>query len=150
MDALDREILAQLQRDGRLTLTELADRVGLSVSPCHRRLRTLERAGIITGYRAQVDPAKVGLGFEALVFVTMDTTSADTVAAFEEAVRAVPQVLRAERLFGDPDYLLRVVAADLPSYQELWDTRLAALPGVHRVASTIVMKSIVQDRGLPF
>jgi len=109
----------------------------------------LERAGIITGYRAQVDPAKIGLGFEALVFVTMDTTSADTVAAFEEAVRAVPQVLRAERLFGDPDYLLRVVAADLPSYQELWDTRLAALPGVHRVASTIVMKSVVQDRGLP-
>lgn len=149
MDALDREILAQVQSDGRLTLTELADRVGLSVSPCHRRLRALERDGVITGYRAQLDPAKVGLGFEALVFVTMDTTSADTVAAFEEAVAAVPQVLRAERLFGDPDYLLRVVAADLPSYQELWDTRLAALPGVHRVGSTIVMKSIVQDRGLP-
>ncbi|WOP18255.1 Lrp/AsnC family transcriptional regulator [Raineyella sp. LH-20] len=149
MDALDREILAHLQSDGRLTLTELADRVGLSVSPCHRRLRALERDGVITGYRAQLDPAKVGLGFEALVFVTMDTTSADTVAAFEEAVAAVPQVLRAERLFGDPDYLLRVVARDLPSYQELWDTRLAALPGVRRVGSTIVMKSIVQDRGLP-
>lgn len=149
MDALDREILAQLQADGRLTLTELAERVGLSVSPCHRRLRALEHEGIITGYRARLDPAKVGLGFEALVFVTMDTTSAETVAAFEAAVAAVPHVIRAERLFGSPDYLLRVIAADLAAYQHLWDTHLATLPGVRRVASTIVMKSIVQDRGLP-
>lgn len=149
MDALDREILAQLQADGRLTLTELAERVGLSVSPCHRRLRALEQEGIIIGYRAQLDPAKVGLAFEALVFVTMDKTSAEMVAAFEAAVAAVPHVIRAERLFGSPDYLLRVIAADLAAYQQLWDTHLATLPGVQRVASTIVMKSIVHDRGLP-
>ncbi|QGF24568.1 Lrp/AsnC family transcriptional regulator [Raineyella fluvialis] len=149
MDLLDREILSQLQGDGRLTLTELAGRVGLSVSPCHRRLRALEHEGVITGYHAQLDPAKVGLTFEALVFVTMDSTSAATVAAFETAVVAVPHVIRAERLFGSPDYLLRIIAADLPDYQRLWDTHLATLPGVRRLESTIVMKTLVRDRGLP-
>ena len=149
MDALDREILAQVQADGRLTLTELADRVGLTVSPAHRRLRALEKDGVITGYRAQLDPAKVGLGFEALVFVTLTDSSADMVAAFEQAVLDIPSVLLAQRLFGTPDYLLRVVATDLTGYQQLYDRELATIPGVQRLTSTLVMKSIVENRGLP-
>ena len=83
MDEIDRKILAELQQDGRLTVTELADRVRLTPAPCHRRLRELERTGVITGYRAVLDPAAVGLGFEALVSVTMDREDADTIAAFE-------------------------------------------------------------------
>lgn len=149
MDSIDRKILAVLQDDGRLTITELAARIGLSVSPCHRRLRELERSGAILGYRALVDPAALGLGFEALVFVTMRQEDRATLLGFEAAVAAVPHVLQAQRLFGDPDYLLRVLTADLGAYQRLEDDVLAALPGVQRLNSTLVMKQVVQDRPLP-
>ena len=101
VDAIDRKIIALLQADGRLTLTDLADRVGLSVSPCHRRLRELERGGVITGYRAVVNPAALGLTFEALVFVTMAQEDRDTLQAFEAGLAAIPNVVSAERLFGD-------------------------------------------------
>lgn len=149
MDAIDREILAALQQDGRLTITELAARVGLSVSPCHRRLRELERSGAIRGYRAVVDGEALGLAFEALVFVTMRQEDRETILGFEAAVAVIPNVMQAERLFGDPDYLLRVVTADLAAYQRLQDDKLTALPGVQRMTSTLVMKRIVHDRPLP-
>ncbi|MEU5547310.1 Lrp/AsnC family transcriptional regulator [Streptomyces sioyaensis] len=149
MDAMDRKILAELQLDGRLTVTELAARVQLSVSPCHRRLRDLERQGAIRGYRAIVDPAAVGLHFEALVFATLRWEDRDTVTAFEEAVAAVPHVLQAQRLFGEPDYLLRVATTDLTAFQQLYDQQLARLPGVQRLTSTLVMKHLIDDRPLP-
>jgi DNA-binding Lrp family transcriptional regulator len=149
MDAIDRKILALLQEDGRLTVTELAARVGLSVSPCHRRLREMERSGVIRGYRAVVDPDAVGLTFQALVFVTMRQEDRDTLLGFEAAVAGIPNVVQAQRLFGDPDYLLRIVTADLAAYQRLEDDTLSALPGVQRLNSTLVMKQIVNDRPLP-
>jgi DNA-binding Lrp family transcriptional regulator len=149
VDSVDRKILAALQGDGRLTVTELAGRVGLSVSPCHRRLRELERSGVIRGYRAVVDTDAVGLAFEAIVFVTMRQEDRETVLGFEAALARIPHVVQAERLFGDPDYLLRVVTADLASYQRLQDEELLALPGVQRMTSTLVMKRIVHDRPLP-
>ena len=149
MDKIDRKILALLQEDGRLTVTELAQRVGLSVSPCHRRLRELERAGTIRGYRALVDPTALGLTFQALVFVTMRQEDRDTLLGFEAAVAAVPNVVQAQRLFGDPDYLLRIVTADLAAYQRLEDDVLSALPGVQRLNSTLVMKQVVNGRPLP-
>jgi DNA-binding Lrp family transcriptional regulator len=149
MDGVDRKILALLQEDGRLTVTELAARVGLSVSPCHRRLRELERAGTIRGYRAVVNPDAVGLRFEALVFVIMRQEDRETLLAFERAVAAVPNVVQAQRLFGDPDYLLRIVTEDLAAYQRLEDDTLSALPGVQRLNSTLVMKQVVADRPLP-
>jgi DNA-binding Lrp family transcriptional regulator len=149
VDAIDRQILAELQAEGRLTVAELADRVRLSAGPCHRRLRELERSGVIVGYRAVVDPAAVGLGFEVLVNVTMDREDAATITAFESALAAVVEVRHAERLFGDPDYLLRVATADLASYAALRDEKLATLPGVQRLTSTIVMKRVVDDRPLP-
>jgi DNA-binding Lrp family transcriptional regulator len=96
IDAVDRQILAELQQDGRLTVTELAARVNLSISPCHRRLRDLERDGAIRGYRAVVDPAAVGLNFEALVFATVHWENESTVADFERAVAAIPHVLQAQ------------------------------------------------------
>ncbi|GAA2840598.1 MULTISPECIES: Lrp/AsnC family transcriptional regulator [Crossiella] len=149
MDAVDRKILAVLQEEGRLTLTELAQRVQLSVSPCHRRLRALERDGTIRGYRAVVDPAALGLNFEALVFVTMRQEDRETLLSFEDALTRIPNVLLAQRLFGDPDYLLRIVTADLAAYQQLEDDVLSALPGVQRLNSTLVMKRVVNDRSLP-
>jgi DNA-binding Lrp family transcriptional regulator len=149
VDCIDRKILAELQRDGRVSITELAARVSLSVSPCHRRVRELERTGVVRGYRAEVDPEALGLGFEALVLITMRQEDRETIAAFEAAVADLDQVIAAQRLFGDPDYLLRVVAADLRAYQELYDDRLAVLPGVERLTSTIVMKDVVAERPLP-
>ena len=149
MDSLDRKILAELQQNGRLTVTELAGRVGLSLSPCHRRLRALEQSGAISGYQAHLDANALGLSFEALVFATMRAGDRDTVDAFEQAVAAIPNVLQAQRLFGDPDYLLRVITRDLPAYQHLYDNRLATLPGVQRLSSTLVMKSVVENRPLP-
>jgi DNA-binding Lrp family transcriptional regulator len=149
MDRIDRQILAELQGNGRLTITELAAKVGLSLSPCHRRVRELERSGVITGYRAVVDRESVGLAFEALVFVTMHQEDRDTLLGFEEAVSRIPNVVQAQRLFGDPDYLLRVVTADLNAYANLEDDTLAALPGVQRLTSTLVMKHVVSDRPIP-
>jgi DNA-binding Lrp family transcriptional regulator len=149
MDAIDKKILAELQDDGRLSLTDLAERIGLSLSPTHRRVRDLERTGAIRGYRAVVDPDAVGLTFEALIFVTMRQEDRDTLLAFERALAAIPNVLQAQRLFGDPDYLVRVRTTDLAAYAELEDNTLAALPGVQRLNSTLVMKRVVDDRAVP-
>ena len=149
MDGTDRKILALVQEDGRMSVTELAARVGLSVSPCHRRLRELEGTGVIYGYRALIDPNALGLPFEALVFVTMNQEDRDTLLAFESRVADIPNVVEAQRLFGDPDYMLRVVTSDLSAYQRLQDDKLSALPGVMRMTSTLVMKRVVNDRPLP-
>lgn len=149
MDVIDQEILAELQTHGRLSVTDLAARIGLSVSPTHRRVRDLERSGTITGYRAVVDPTRVGLAFEALVFVTMRQEDRETLLGFEAAVADIPNVLQAQRLFGDPDYLLRVRTTDLDAYAALEDDVLATLPGVQRLNSTLVMKNVVIDRPLP-
>lgn len=149
VDAIDRKILAELQVEGRLSVTDLAARVGLSVSPCHRRLRDLERSAIITGYRATVDANALGLTFEALAFVTMRQEDRDTLLSFEAQLAKIPDVIQAQRLFGDPDYLVRVVVADLAAYQQLEDDHLAALPGVQRITSTLVMKHVVANRPLP-
>ena len=147
MDAIDREILAQLQEDGRITLTDLADRVRLSVSRCQRRVRELERTGVIRGYQAKVDPAALGLGFEVFVFVTLSRPEA--VGDFDDAIAAIPQVIEAQRLFGEPDYLLRVVTASLTAYQQLYDQSLVRLPGVQGLRTTLVMKQVVPLRPLP-
>jgi DNA-binding Lrp family transcriptional regulator len=147
VDAIDRKILAELQREGRLSITDLADRVGLSVSPCHRRLRELERSGTITGYRATVDPSAVGYGFEAIVFVTMASAERSVLEAFERAVADETHITQAERLFGDPDYLLRIATEDLPAFQRLYDDSLGRLPGVRGLRSTLVMKRVA-DRAV--
>ena len=149
MDDVDRKILAELQADGRLTITELAERVQLSVSPCHRRLRSLEQSGVISAYRAHLDPTAVGLTFSALVFVTLRDGDRSAVEAIEAAVLQLVEVTQAQRLFGDPDYLLHVVTKDLPSFQRLYDDKLSTLPGVQRLSSTLVMKDVVRDRPLP-
>lgn len=149
MDEIDRKILAELRADGRLSLTELADRVRLSLSPCHRRVRNLEHTGVIAGYHAAINPAAVGLEFEAWVFVTMRSAERDVLDAFEQALMAVPAVVSAQRLFGDPDYQLRVLAANLGGYQKLYDEHLATLPGVQRLTSTLVMKNIIDNRPPP-
>ena len=144
MDAIDREILAALLEDGRATMTNVADRVGLSLSACHRRFKDLQTDGVITGFRAELDAARLGMPFEALVIVTLGTVEHTGVVAFEEAVAQVENVVAAHRLFGEPDYQLRVVARSLQDYQELYDARLTQLPSVSRLTSTLVMKTVVE------
>ncbi|MEV7792161.1 Lrp/AsnC family transcriptional regulator [Streptomyces sp. NPDC087512] len=147
MDAMDRKIIALLQAEGRITLTDLAERVRLSVSRCQRRVRDLEAAGVIRGYRAVVDAAAMGYGFEVLAFATLSRP--DAITDFDAALADIPEIIEAQRLFGEPDYLIRVVTADLPSYQHLYETVLIHLPGVRSLNSTIVMKQAVRPRPLP-
>lgn len=149
MDAIDRKILSELQEDGRLSMTDLASRIGLSLSSCHRRVRELEASGAIERYRAKVSPAALDLNFEAIAFVTLARTDPATVTEFEEAVKRIPNVIEAERLFGEPDYVLRVLTKDLTAYQELFDGELGEVPGVQRIASTLVMKRLHSDRIIP-
>ncbi|MGW0711513.1 Lrp/AsnC family transcriptional regulator [Streptomyces sp. NPDC002643] len=147
MDAVDRRIVALLQAQGRITFTELADKVRLSVSRCQRRVRELEADGVIRGYSALVDAAALGYGFEVLLFATLSRP--DAVDEFDEALAGVPEVIEAQRLFGEPDYLIRVVSADLLSYQHLYENVLIRLPGVRGLNSTIVMKNVVSPRPYP-
>jgi len=149
MDATSREMLSLLQEDGRMSATDLAQRVGLSLSSCHRRLKDLEQSGVIDRYRAVVVPEAVGLGFEAIVFVTLGVTDVETISAFEAAALEVPNIVDAQRLFGEPDYILRLLTRDLAAYQELYDSVLGSLPGVQRLTSTLVMKRLVSDRTVP-
>ena len=149
MDDTDCNILAELQRDGRISLTDLAERVGISLSSCQRRVRSLEQEGIISGYRAYIDPARFGLNFSAIVFVTLREGDRQAVSTFEAALKEIPQIIQAQRLFGDPDYMLHVIAQDLPAFQKLYDEKLSGLSGVQRLTSTLVMKTVVKDRALP-
>jgi len=146
VDRTDKKIIAELQSDGRLSLTELAEKVGLSLSPCHRRVKSLEESGIISGYRAQVDTSKLGLSFSVIVFVSLEKADRKAVSSFEEAVVEVPEVITAQRLFGNPDYMLHVLTRDMESFQRLYDLNLSALPGVQRLTSTLVMKTVVHNR----
>jgi Lrp/AsnC family leucine-responsive transcriptional regulator len=142
MDKLDRAIIAHLAADGRLTNTELADRVGLSPSPCLRRVRQLENNGVITGYHAAVDPAAVGRGFQVLLHVEMAMQDRATIEAFEAEVLRIDDVVACRRMFGHPDYLLWVEVADLDAYERLYMTKLTELPGVARTNSQFTMKLV--------
>ncbi|MFI5527989.1 Lrp/AsnC family transcriptional regulator [Kitasatospora sp. NPDC051853] len=148
MDRIDRDILRELQRDGRLSNQELAQRVGLTPSPCLRRVRQLEEDGVIEGYRAVVNPDAVGRGFEVLVSVEV-RREREAVEAFEAALQDIPDVIEAYRLFGSPGCLLRIAVADLKSYERLWIEKLTTLAGVTEVNSQIIMKRIKAPSGLP-
>jgi DNA-binding Lrp family transcriptional regulator len=148
MDAIDRSILRELQADGRLTNQELAARVGLTPSPCLRRVRQLEDDGVIQTYRAVVDPVAVGRGFE--VFASVEVRrDRESVAAFEAEVRSTPDVVEAYRLYGSPGSLLRIAVADSDAYERFWTDRLIALPGVSDVNSQMIMKRIKTPQGVP-
>ncbi|WP_457028286.1 Lrp/AsnC family transcriptional regulator [Kitasatospora sp. P5_F3] len=148
MDQIDRDILRELQRDGRLSNQELAQRVGLTPSPCMRRVRQLEQDGVIRGYRAVIDPAAVGRSFEVLVSVEV-RREREAVEAFEAALQEIPDVIEAYRLFGSPGCLLRIAVEDLKAYERLWIERLTTLAGVTEVNSQIIMKRVKEPSGLP-
>ncbi|GAA3084935.1 Lrp/AsnC family leucine-responsive transcriptional regulator [Kribbella aluminosa] len=142
MDEVDRAILGVLETDGRISNADLAARVGLSPSPCLRRVQRLERAGVIRGYRALIDPAAIGRGLRVLAGIRLVRHARDDVAAFERAVVELPEVVYCHHVTGNFDYLLQVEVADLPAYEEFHAHQLAALPAVATVTSYVTMKTL--------
>jgi DNA-binding Lrp family transcriptional regulator len=142
VDKVDHAIIEQLQANGRLSNIELAERVGLSPSPCLRRVRQLESSGVIRGYHAAIDPAAVGRGFNVTLHVEMAAQDRATLEAFEAAVLDIDAIVQCQRMFGQPDYLIHVAVADLDSYERLYSTQLIGLPGVARTNSQFAMKLV--------
>jgi DNA-binding Lrp family transcriptional regulator len=145
VDRIDRAIIDQLRRDAHLTNTELADRVGLTPSPCHRRVRRLEDEQIILGYHARIAPEALGRGFEAYVDFELTNQAKETVQRFETELVAFDEVIEARRMFGAPDYQALVAAADLPAYERFMTEHLMALPGLARLQSRFAMKTLKSD-----
>jgi Lrp/AsnC family transcriptional regulator, leucine-responsive regulatory protein len=142
LDALDRRILAELQRDGRLSHQDLSERVGLSPTPCARRMRQLQDEGYITGYSAQVDEAKMGFGFSVFVSVKLDRQVDDQLVAFEGAVAQYPEVVDCWLMTGNRDYLLRVAVSGLDEFERFLTGRLTKVPGVASLESSIPIRRV--------
>ncbi|ONI81275.1 ArsR family transcriptional regulator [Actinosynnema sp. ALI-1.44] len=142
MDSIDKAIIDQLTRNGRLTNLELADRVGLSPSPCLRRVRNLENSGVITGYHAAVSATAVGRGFQVLLHVEMAAQDKKTIEAFEAEIREIDEAVECRRMFGHPDYLIWIAVPDLEGYEALYMSKLTALPGVARTHSQFTMSTV--------
>jgi Lrp/AsnC family transcriptional regulator, leucine-responsive regulatory protein len=149
LDRIDRRILAELQRDGRLQNVDLAGRVGLSPSPCLRRVRLLEEAGVIGRYVALLDPGKVGAGFIVFARVWLNGQDEDTVSHFVETVAAFPQVMECHLMAGDCDFMLKVAVADLDAYRRFQVEHLNRIRGVQNVRTEIPMQKIKQTTELP-
>jgi len=150
IDRYDRRILEVLQEDGRISNQDLAERIGLSPSPCLRRVRALEEVGIIEGYRAMVSAEKLGLSLMALVHISMDRHTPERFERFDAAVRALPQVLECLLITGqEADYQLKVVVQDMNAYQDLLLNRLTRIEGVTGVHSSFVLRRVIERTALP-
>jgi len=145
LDDIDRRIVAALQAEGRLAMVDLADKVGLSPTPCQRRVKRLEDEGVIARYAALVSPPTVGLSLQAMVQVTLDDHSEKTVEAFEAAIRARPEVVACYAMTGDMDFLLHVLATDLASFSEFAMKALLRMPGVRGTRSSFIMQAVKSD-----
>ena len=146
IDAIGRNILQQLSRDGRISNLELAERVGLSPSACLRRVQELERSGVIKGYRAVIDPAKLGLTFLAYVTVGLSSHTKKSQAGFEAAMAEAPEVRECHNITGTIEYLLRVETENLASYKHFHTEVLGVLPQVHSITTYVLMDSPKDER----
>ncbi len=148
-DAIDRRLLDALQGEARLTNVELADRAGLSASPCLRRVKILEREGVIQGYRAVLDRRKLGLALTVFVGLKIERHRDEEATAFQQAMRAVPEVIACHLISGEHDFLLEVVVADLEAYEEFLLGTLLKLPGVSDVRSNFAIRMVKPPGPLP-
>ncbi len=150
IDPFDRQILRVLQQEGRISNQELADRIGLSPSPCLRRVRALEESGVITGYRAMLESKALGLSLMALIHISMDQHIPERFDHFEAAIGALPEVMECLLITGQSaDYQLKVVVQDMDAYQELLLNRITRIPGVTGVHSSFVLRRVVDKTALP-
>jgi len=148
MDAIDRKILAVVQEDASLSVAEIGQRVGLSSTPCWKRLQKLEAEGVITGRVALIDPEKIGLGITVFVSVETGDHSQDWLTKFAELVSAMPEVMEFYRMAGDVDYMLRVVVRDMQSYDAFYKKLIAAIP-LKNVTSRFAMERVKSTTALP-
>jgi len=149
LDALDSKILAALQEDGRLSNVELAERVGLSPSPCLRRVKRLEEEGYIAGYKAKVDRRRLGLGMTIFVGVKVDGHRDANARAFQEGVQKLPEVVACHMVSGETDFLLEVVVADLAAYDAFLSRILLLMPMVRDIRSNFAIRTVKSDGPLP-
>jgi Lrp/AsnC family leucine-responsive transcriptional regulator len=150
IDGFDRRILEVLQEEGRISNQDLAERIGLSPSPCLRRVRALEKSGVIAGYRAVLDAGKLGLSLLALIHISMDRHTPERFANFEQKVADLPEVLECLLITGqDADYQLKVVVHDMEAYQALLLNRITRIEGVSGVHSSFVMRRVIDKTALP-
>jgi len=150
LDRFDRRILQVLQEDGRISNQDLAERIGLSPSPCLRRVRALEEAGLIIGYRALVDPRALGLSLMALIHISMDQHTPERFSQLESAIREIPEIIECLLITGQAaDYQLKVVVQDMDAYQDLLLNRITGIKGVTGVHSSFVLRRVVDKTALP-
>lgn len=149
LDPIDRRILARLQRDGRITNQELAEQVGLSPSPCLRRVRQLEADGMVNGYVALLNPEKLGLNVSAFVRVRLDRQDDRHLATFEQAVTALPEVMECYLMTGESDYQLRVLVGSLAEFEDFLRGKLTPIPGIAQVTTSFALRPIVYKTALP-
>ncbi len=142
LDKLDLAILRELQRNGRITVTELASRVGLSKTPCQVRMRRLEDAGYIKGYTVMIDQKKLGSNHIAFVQVTMNDTKTKALQAFNEAVRAIPEIEQCHMIAANFDYLLKVRTTDIDNYRQVLGEKISNLPHVKQTSTFVVMEDV--------
>lgn len=145
-DRIDRRILRELSTDARQTNVKLAERVGLSPSACLRRVQELERAGVITGYRAVIDRSRLGAGFIVYVTIGLSSHTKDSLQGFERAISQSPDVVEFHTITGTVEYLLRVEVADIKAYKTFHTEVLGTLPNVSSITSYIVMDSPKNER----
>ena len=150
LDAIDRKILAELQRDGRMTNVELAKRVGISAPPCLRRVRTLEEAGFIKGYHAQVNVRQLGFEVQVFAMVGLQSQAETDLSAFEERCRNWPLVRECHMLNGEVDFILKCVAPDLSTFQTFLTAELLTAPNVGSVKTSLVIRAAKEAPGVPF
>ena len=149
LDEIDRKIIAAIQGDGKITTQELADRVGLSASPCARRVRLLEQAGIIKGYTAVIDQKKAGLPISAFASIKLERQREEDLDRFSQAVTRWPEVLDCYLMTGQRDYLLRIVVRDLDAYEEFLKDKLTRLDNVASIESSFALKQVKRSEILP-
>ncbi|WP_192912542.1 Lrp/AsnC family transcriptional regulator [Paracraurococcus ruber] len=149
LDAIDRRILRALQRDGRLPVVALAEAAGLSPTPCQRRVKRLEEAGVIARYTAVLDPARLGLPLQAFVMVALESHAEELVERFHKALAERPEVLAAYAMSGEMDYLLHVMAADFEAYADFALKALLRMPGVKETRSSFVLHALKPPGDVP-
>ncbi len=150
LDPIDRQILAELQADGRMTNVELAKRVGISAPPCLRRVRTLEEAGFIRGYHAEVDPRELGFEVQVFAMVGLQSQAESDLSAFEDRCRNWPLVRECHMLNGEVDFILKCVAPDLSTFQTFLTSDLLTAPNVASVKTSLVIRGAKDEPGVPF
>jgi len=149
LDQIDRQLLAELQDDGRITNVDLAQRVGLTPPPCLRRVRALEESGVIRGYHADLDSSKLGFAITVFALVSLKSQAEDSLREFENHMRTLPEVRECHMLNGEIDFILKIVSQDLQSFQEFLTSKLTPAPNVASVKTSLTIRTAKQLPGVP-